>query len=101
VIDIQKILEHVNLSQKELALLFRVNPSSISNVKSGRMDSFYEFVSTHTGRRSFVSNMCARRLTPQEIMPMSGHRLVEIMGIYNKTNAVDNAANLSKIFDGK
>jgi hypothetical protein len=34
-------------------------------------------------------------------LSLSGHRLVEIMGIYNKTNAVDNAANLSKIFDGK
>lgn len=54
----------------------------------------YEAISSHTARRSFVSNMSSLGLTAKEISLMTGHSQIRIVEIYDKTKAEDNAVKI-------
>lgn len=51
----------------------------------------YKVISSHTARRSFVTNMSKLGLTTKQISLMTGHTQERIVDIYDKTKSEDNA----------
>ena len=54
----------------------------------------YKLISTHTGRRSFVTNALKKGMQPMEIMQMTGHRTHESFMAYARMTKHENARSL-------
>jgi len=68
-----------NLYIKEIGELAGINDSITKDTyKSGKAVSFkrkkYQLITTHTGRRSFATNMYKRGYSPVQIMSITGHK---------------------------
>ena len=54
----------------------------------------WKVVSTHTARRSFITNMSSYGLTDKQISLMSGHKNLKTVGLYDKTQHEINAVSV-------
>jgi integrase len=57
----------------------------------------YEAISSHTARRTFVTNMSKMGLTAKQIALMTGHTQARITDIYDRSRAEENAVSVLKI----
>ena len=85
-------LEMMNRTIKDIAELAEINtPVVTRTIRNGEMiESFvpkYKMVSSHTARRSFISNISQERdIKDNEIMAITGHASVESMKVYNRSS---------------
>lgn len=85
---IKKLCKIAGIDQIEHLIRYKGGqPTSVNLPK-------YEFITPHTARRTFVTMMFYRGFTPSEVKPMSGHSMTEIIEIYDKTKAEENAIKL-------
>ena len=56
----------------------------------------FERISTHTARRSFVTNMKLKGIQDSEIMKMTGHKDGKTLAKYDKETSIQNAVKLGK-----
>ena len=61
----------------------------------------YEAISSHCGRRTFVTIMSVLGLTSKEISLMSGHTQQSVVDIYDKSKADSNATKVFENLKGK
>lgn len=61
----------------------------------------YEVISSHCGRRTFVTIMSVLGLTSKEISLMSGHTQQSVVDIYDKSKADSNATKVFENLKGK
>ena len=80
----------------EGSVIFPVNKGGVTTEQTFRR---CDIVKTHTARRSFATNMIDRGFTPQQIMPITGHKSEKEFLNYIRTSIVEHAMNMSKKLD--
>ena len=56
----------------------------------------YELVTSHTGRRSFATNLYRRGIPSSQLMFLTGHKTEAAFMKYIKVSKVDNAKDVQK-----
>lgn len=89
---LKKICSGCELLKTEVVIIKFVAGKKISLVKPK-----YEFIVSHTARRSFATNeYLARDLQPAEIRAITGHKTDKSFYTYIRISPMENAANVAK-----
>lgn len=95
-----------NLYVKEVVRLAGIKePIKISHRKGNQITSEvrpkYAWVSSHTARRSFCTNKYLEGTPTDLIMSISGHKTERIFRTYIKTDKIQKAAMIKKIWESR
>jgi integrase len=68
----------------------------IEQRKEGRVVEVpvYSLITTHTARRSFITNLKKNRVQDADIMKMTGHQNLKTLMIYDQETEIENAAKI-------
>ncbi|MGB0443316.1 MAG: tyrosine-type recombinase/integrase [Flavobacteriaceae bacterium] len=58
---------------------------------------FYSLITTHTARRSFITNLKRAGVQDADIMKMTGHTQHKTLSVYDKENIVENAVKIANL----
>ena len=100
---IKKVCELVGIDEiieGEKTLLIELDGKKVKRNVRGHYPK-HQLVTSHIGRRSFVSIAMQMKISETAIMQQTGHKSIEILQTYNQTNAIDkakiNGKELSKL----
>ncbi len=91
--------KNMNERLKEIGKLAGINDQFTKRIyKMGKPVEYvyekWELISTHTGRRSFVTNALIANIPPYAVMKMTGHRTLKSFETYIRFTERDNALKL-------
>ena len=89
----QKINDYIKLICKEVNCFNDIVEyyDKIGGVKEFFRQEKWELITTHTGRRSAVSNLIKNGLSESEVAKFTGHKKQSITELYNKISNIDTA----------
>ncbi len=91
--------QHINRTLKDIGPILAEKTESVVLGANGKDKSKYDKIRSHTGRRSFCTNMYLRGVKPATIMKISAHKTEKEFFKYIKVTPDENAQILNGYFE--